>query len=396
MNQLLKVLIDIRLKGQFSFRGKDVTEDILNVFLLGIAFIYGLLLSSIVLPTGIQYEIYSFSTIIIGVFTIILYFIGTKGILPVHVRFDPLFVKAYPLTEIQRFSYELFVSLISVRSLAITIFLLPLLYHLNTSKALVFLVGLGALLLGNLLNLTLHKYLLNIKIKKKPVTLTTDIQLHTNDYFTIRRLFRDGTLLKLMIIPMLFKLVFIGLEYRRTDRPSYSVENMSSNLIMFATPIFLFIQLFLNLFSHQKDYYSWYRFKDNTFNSMLKSYVVSLSIPLTFDLILAFSLLYFVGLLKMWFIVGNILLTILLVMLGFVTSISRPVDAKKRVMNFRSGADILSTILCFILALLMMLLKYVWVVVVFIICFVLLAWRIYYIKNNLTEYMKYFVNNSES
>lgn len=395
MNPLLKGLIEIKFKSQFAFKGKDKTEDILSILLLVFALLYGFGLSFMINMSESGSESYSISTLAIGVFTAIIYLVGTKGLLPMYVRYDSLFLKAYPLIEFERVLYEFFVSLISARSLAGIVFLLPLLYKITPTKGLILLVGISAVIIGNILNLAIHKYLLNIKLIKKTAYASNDLNLHSEDYFTIRRLFRDAMLLKLMIIPIVLKLIFLALEYSRMDRPSHSIDKMSGILIMFVTPLLLFLQLFLNLFSHQKDYYSWFRYKDHTFRSLWRSYLVSLAIPLFFDLVIAFTLLYFLGLLKIWFFIGNVLLTILLVMIGFVTSIARPVDAAKRAMNFRSSSDIMSGIGCIVVAILLLSLNYYWVVGIFAVCFIFLIWRIYYIKNNLNEYMKYFSNTSE-
>lgn len=395
MNPLLKCLIDFKLKSQFAFKGKDKTEDILSILLLVFALLYGFGLSFLINMSESGNESYSISSIAIGVFTAIIYLLGTKGILPMYVRYDSLFLKAYPLRELERVMYEFFVSFISARSLAGIVFLLPLLYNITQTKSIILLVGISAVIIGNMLNLAIHRYLFNIKLKKKTAPVSNELNIPSEDNFTIRRLFRDGKLLKLMIATIIVRFIFLAFEYRRMDRPSYSLDEMSPHFIMFFTPLLLFLQLFLNLFSHQKDYYRWFGYKDHTFSSLLRSYLVSLAIPLFFDLLIAFTLLYFLGILKMWFVVGNVLLTILLVMFGFVTSIARPVDVAKKVMNFKASSNVLSGIFCVVITFLLMLLNYYWVVGIFTVCFILLIWRIYYVKNNLNEYMKYFVNKSE-
>ena len=263
---------------------------------------------------------------------------------PVYTKYNTIFPKAYPLSIFQKNTYELLMNVISIPSLSVLMFFLPAI--LKSSKySLEFLgMSLSIILVSNILNIAL-KRIIHFRIRPNSTALKSiNAKVLSSNRLLFNLFWRKSIIVMSLTIGFVFKIVLLSIFFTgiRNNKPQM-IENMSMVFFLFISPLIIFTYAFNNIFGLLPQPISWFSRQENLLSKLFISYVFLIATPLIFDIILTFVFLFAINKLDIYFTLNYFVVTILLIINGFLGSIWRPLFIKAFFANFKSNTDMLVT-----------------------------------------------------
>jgi hypothetical protein len=345
MNSTLNLILRYAVKSLFTFGKPTPVRTILNILMLLLVLLYGFSFSYLVkLATESEKIEHIFLLLKPYIYGIFFGWNLLKGIFPIYSKYNEVFAKAYPLSILQKNGYEFLMSAISLPSLSVLVFFLPAILRFNTYSLELALATVFIFVASVALNIVLRR-MIHVKTRFNSASIAPKVvKTLTNNQLIFNNFWRKPIVIIALFVALLFKTVMLsilifGIKNGKTNSDSF--ESLSTVFSLFASPLIFFTYVFNNVYGILPQPIRWFSRQENVFSKMFGSYLYLLTIPLIIDIIITFSMLFYIKRLDTSFMLNYFILTFFLILNGFLGSIYRPMFVKAFFANFKGNTDML-------------------------------------------------------